>query len=363
MDEARSRPTVAVTGAGGLIGRRLVAALAAHEAVGDVVAVDLAVPTGTPAGVHGRAADVRDPDALRRAFAGVDVVVHLAFQLDPLRDEAAMRAVNVDGSRHVAEAAAAAGVDHLVVASSATAYGAHRDNAVPLPESAPLRAPASFPYAAHKAEVERWLASWSGEPGRPGLTVLRPAIVAGPGVDNFISAQLDAPRFPVVRGHAPPLQFVHLDDVVAAFVHVVVGRHLGVFNVASEGWLTLDEVTAILGRRRLELPEEVAHSLVDVLWRARLSAAPPGQLPYIMHPWILDVSALVATGWRPAHSNRDALAALAADHADRLALGPLHTTRSGVRRAVASGAGLLALAAGVAWRRRRAARRDDTERA
>ena len=337
MDQPPSdAPTVAVTGAGGLIGRALVDALVADPRIGTVVAVDRVALHDLPPRVPSRRADVRDRAALSTAFADVDAVIHLAFQVDPLHDEASMRAVNVTGSRNVAEVAAEVGVGHLVVASSATAYGAHPDNPVPLREDAPLRAPAAFPYAAHKAEVERWLATWSAasEP-RPTLTVLRPAMVAGPGVDNFITAQLDAPRFPVVRGHAPPFQFVHVDDVASAFVHVVAERVAGTYNLASEGWLSLDEVTAILGRRRLDVPEEVAHGLADLLWRARLSPSPPGQLPFVMHPWILDVTALVATGWQPRHSNRDALAALAAEHTDRVALGPLQGSRRVLRRAAA----------------------------
>ena len=345
-----------MTGAGGLIGRALIAALAEHEDVDRVIAADRVPLHDLPPSVEARLADVRDPAALRRAFDGVDAVVHLAFQVDPLHDEAAMRVVNVDGSRHVAEQAQAAGCDHLVVVSSATAYGAHRDNPVPLREPSPLRAPKDFPYAHHKAEVERWLAGWGDAAGRPQLTVLRPAIVTGPGVDNFISAQLDAPRFPVVRGHAPPFQFVHLDDVVEAMVHVVVERLPGTFNVASEGWLSLGEVTAILGRRRVDVPEEVAHGLADVLWRLRLSPSPAGQLPYVMYPWIVDVSALIATGWQPRFSNRDALASLAAEHVDRLALGPLRTSRRALRR-TAAGATLAAASwAGSRWVRRRASR-------
>lgn len=353
MAEVRTGPTVVVTGAGGLIGRRLLSALVAHPDVGRVVATDLpgAVPPGHRREI--RPADVRDRAQLAAAFAGADVVVHLAYQLDPLHDEDRMRAVNVDGSRNVAEVAAAAGVQQLVVASSATAYGAHPDNPVPLTEDQPLRANPTFAYAAHKAEVERDLAVWHRRHPEVELTVLRPAIVAGPGVDNFISRQLDAPRFPTVAGHAPPMQFVHLDDVTRAFAHVVTERVAGTFNVAPPGWLSLDEVTAIIGRRRLELPEEVAHSLAQALWAARLAPAPPGQLPYVMHPWIVAVDRLLATGWKPQHTNRDALASLAAEHADRIALGAWTTSRTGLRL-TAGLAGTAALgAAARAWRRRR----------
>ena len=69
-----------------------------------------------------------------------------------------------------------------------------------------------------KGEVEDWLWGWAGGlPDDVTVTVLRPAIVAGPGVDNFITRQLERPRMPTVTGHQPPLQVVHVDDVVAAF--------------------------------------------------------------------------------------------------------------------------------------------------
>jgi nucleoside-diphosphate-sugar epimerase len=348
--------TVAVTGAEGLIGRRLVDRLLDDADVTRVIGLDVGVPPAAAdrPGLERRRGDVRDP-AIAAAFAGVDVVVHLAFQLNPSRDEAGMHAVNVGGTRNVFEAAASAGVRKVIYVSSAVAYGAHPDNPLPLTEDQPLRANAPFNYAEHKAEIERWLWPWADRHPQLLVTVLRPSIVAGPGVANFISRQLDAPRFNAVRGHKPPIQFVHVDDVASALHHVVQRDLPGVFNVSSVGWLSFDEVTAICGRAVLEIPEELALSLADRLWRLGLGEAPAGQVPYLMHPWVVSVDRLVATGWRPRHSNRDALAEMAAEHADELVIGPIHTRRSRVRNVAlaATVVGALALGAAVTRRRRR----------
>jgi nucleoside-diphosphate-sugar epimerase len=353
--------TVAVTGAEGLIGRRVVDLLLDDPAVGRVVAIDLPGASGPagPArrGLEHRPSDVRDP-AIADALSGADAVVHLAFVLDPSRDEAAMHDVNVGGTRNVLDAARAAQVPKVVYVSSATVYGAHPDNPLPITESQPLRPNTPFSYVEHKAEVERWLPTWSAAGGEGTvLTVLRPSIVAGPGVSNFITRQLDAPRFNAVRGHKPPIQFVHVDDVAAAIVHVVRRDLPGTFNVSSTGWLSFDEVTAISGRKLLQVPEELAFTLADRLWRLGLGEAPSGQVPYLMHPWVVSTDALVATGWRPRHSNRDALAEMAAEHADLLVLGPLRTRRSHVRAAAAVTVVVAAGAVAVVARRRLRARR------
>lgn len=342
---------VAVTGAGGLIGQRLVALLAEDPAVERVLALDVAdqrVPTGVATGV----ADVRDP-AIADRFAGIDALVHLAFQVDPLHDEEAMRQVNVEGTRTTLQAAVDAGVRRLVVASSATVYGAHDDNDVPLTESSPRRPPEEFSYARHKGEVEDWLWGWAGTlPDHVTLSVLRPAIVAGPGVENFITRQLELPRFVTVTGHRPPLQVVHVDDAAAAFALAATDDLPGAYNVAAPGWLSLDEAMAVLGRRTLELPEEVARSLAAGLWRMGVGEAPAGQLPYVMHPWVMDVRRLEAAGWVPQHSNRDALAELAAEHGAYVRLGPVRARRDRLAWGAATAAGLGAAALLARLRRR-----------
>lgn len=341
---------VAVTGVGGLIGRRVVAELDASPEVERIVGLDIRVPEGLHSPkLELRRADVRDV-RFDRYLGDVDAVVHLAFQMDPVQDEAFMHAINVDGTRNVMTGAVVAGVRKIVYVSSGVAYGAHPDNDVPLTEDSPLRANPDFNYAEHKLAVERWLWSWleQEEGDHPDLvvTVLRPSIVAGPGVQNFISRQLEAPRFTVIKGHRPPMQFTHVDDVASALAHAVRVDLPGAYNVSSEGWLSFEEVLAISRRRTVEVGEEVAFQLADRLWRAGLGEAPPGQVHYLMHPWVLSVDKLVSTGWRPKHSNRDALAELVEEHHDFVSFAGVRTQRSTIRRVAGVAVGA-ALALGV----------------
>jgi len=346
--------TVAVTGAAGLLGGALVHALAGRPGIDRIVALDQVLPAELPAGVDVRQADIRDPQ-LSGHLDGADVVVHLAFAFDPMRDEDAMRSINVDGTRNAFDAAVKIGVCKIIYTSSATVYGAHPDNEFPLVESSPLRANPDLSYVRHKGEVEEWLWPWVEQ--HPGLivTVFRPAIVAGPGVQNFISRMLEAPRFVGVAHHQPPVQFAHVDDVVAALVLAVERDLPGAYNVACEGWLSNDEARELLAAKVVEVPEGVAFELADRLWRWGVSEAPAGQVHFIMHPWVVSVDKLRDAGWAPRHSNRDTLLELAAEHRAWVSVGRVRARRRNVRVAAGAAGGLAAIAFARRVSRRRAA--------
>src|SRR6516164_9760461 len=118
--------TVAVTGPTGTFGFGLVPLLQADDRVARIIGI--ARRPFDPA-AHGwtkmeyRQGDVRDADALQRAFAGADVVVHLAFLITGNAARETIRAINVHGTLHAFRAAAAAGARRFVYASSVAAYG------------------------------------------------------------------------------------------------------------------------------------------------------------------------------------------------------------------------------------------------
>jgi UDP-glucose 4-epimerase len=343
---------IAITGVGGTVGRRLVSVLDQDPEVTRIIGIDRRAPEGLSSPkLHFRIGDVRDA-AIGETLRGADVLVHLAFRVDPIHDDQAMRAVNVEGAEALFEAALGAGVAHIVYPSSVVAYGAHPDNDVPLTESSPLRGIPNFPYAEHKLDVERWLAPWVEYHPEVVVTVLRFGALLGPGVDNFITRSFEAPRIPTIRGHQPPLQFLHPEDAVSAVHHAITTRLAGVYNVCADGWLSFDEVTAIIGRGTVEVPEELAYGTVERMWTLGLGEQPPGLLALFTHPWVMTAQKLEATGWRPRHSNRDAVATMAAEHAGYVTLGAVRLRRADIRRTALGLAGVFALLV-WRWRRRR----------
>jgi nucleoside-diphosphate-sugar epimerase len=263
-----------------------------------------------------------------------------------------MRDVNVNGTQNVLRAAGKAGIRKVVYTSSATVYGAHPDNPIPLTEESPLRANLDFSYSAHKLEAEYVVREFKEEYPNSIVTVFRPAIVFGPHVDNAWSHLMEFPVFFGVQGHRPPFQFVHEEDVAGALSWAVHNDLDGPYNLAPDGWLEADEVLAILGRRRVELPEPVAFSVLERLWTMGLAEAPAGMLHYVMYPWVVSGDKLKQAGFTCRHSTFETFREVADKVKGRIRVGNRSLRRDQLV-AGAAAAGLL----GAIFATRRARRR------
>ena len=185
--------SVAVTGASGLVGRHLLPVLAEHPDVERVLGLDVREPERRPRAVEFARVDIAGTE-LKPLLEGIDVVVHLAGVVDPVPDVGLMARVNVEGTRHVLDAAASVGARRVVRISSATVYGAWPNNPVPLTEDAPLRPNPDFSPAVQGAEVERLLAEWRGSHPEVTVTTLRSAPVVGPAPNACPPASCSAGR-------------------------------------------------------------------------------------------------------------------------------------------------------------------------
>jgi UDP-glucose 4-epimerase len=298
-----------ITGGAGYIGSRLVDLLSRREDTEQIVICDLAPPAAYRPKTQFARVDVRDREAVRRALqsSGADALIHLAFILNPSHDEQLMYDVDVNGAHNVLEAAAEAGTSQVLVASSSTAYGAFPDNPVPLTEDDPVRGVSGFPYARHKTESDRLCQLWAAAHPDRVMTIVRPCIVFGPSVDNYIVRLWTKVPFTADAGQLDtPIQFVHEDDVVEAMSALLLGRHAGAFNVAGDGVMTLRECSELIGSPIKKMPLRAYRGLARTMWAARLSEAPPGQIEFALHPWVVSNEKLKrTTGWSPRYSSRE----------------------------------------------------------
>ncbi len=213
--------------------------------------------------------DVMDPASLKEAMQGVDWVFHVAAVADYWRnDPARIYQVNVDGTRHVLEAAEAMGVKRVIFTSSAAAMG-YTDDLHPVDESVRFNFDQHLtPYGHSKflAEAEVYRAI------RRGLdcVILNPTVIVGPGDLNQISSSV---ILEMARGHVPPtvppggVTVIDVRDVAA--MHVAAAERgrtgerylLGAVDLTHKAWLRL--TADAVGRRLnpITLPAWALHPI------------------------------------------------------------------------------------------------------
>jgi UDP-glucose 4-epimerase len=299
-----------ITGGSGYIGSRLVELLARREDTEKIVIADVVPPRGgyRPKTEFERV-DVRDRGAVHSALqrANPDVLVHLAFILNPVHDEGLMYDVDVNGTHNVLEAAAEAEIGQVLVTTSGVAYGAFPDNPDPITEDHPVRGVARFSYARDKTESDRIVQLWALQHPDVVTTIVRPCIVYGPNVDNYLVRLWSKAPMVVDTGNIDShTQFVHEDDVVEAISRLLLGRHAGQFNLAADGLMTRRECAELLGTRVVRLPVWLYRALAKLAWRVRQSEAPPGGIDFELYPWILSNEKVKETlDWTPRYSSRE----------------------------------------------------------
>lgn len=227
---------VLVTGARSLLGGGVARALAAR---GDEVTVFQRRPSGLGSGAapavratgdhgsdpHSRGGvreilgDLADADAVARAAAGQDAVVHLAAKVDVTGAWSDYERINVAGTRTLLRACRDAGVARMVhVSSPSVAHAGSSLVGVPAGAADPQRARGH--YARSKAMAER-LALAADARDELAVLALRPHLVWGPGDTQLvarIARRARAGRLPIIGSGAPLVDTTYVDNAVDALV-------------------------------------------------------------------------------------------------------------------------------------------------
>jgi nucleoside-diphosphate-sugar epimerase len=269
--------TALVTGASGFVGRHLVRLLLERGA-----RVRALVRAGDPElaskGVSLIRGDVGEHTALRDATRGADVVYHLAGRAHILREEAAdplraFRRVNVEGTRALVYAAAAAGVQRFVFVSSAGAVCTHAETVVS--DLTPARP--NGPYGMSKLEAEVVVAELGARLGIATISI-RPSMIYGPGQRGNPQRLFDlvASRLPL------PLGGVHNRRSL-----MYVGNLVHALAVAAPLATTRGESYLVSDSEVVSTPELVRH----------IAVALDSSILLIPMPDWIGRSAATALGW------------------------------------------------------------------
>jgi nucleoside-diphosphate-sugar epimerase len=327
--------TVAVTGPTGDLGLSVVDALEGSRAVKKVVGMARRPFDPAEQGwkkTEYRQGDVQDEASVRDTVKGVDVVVHLAFSVMGEGDRT--RAINVDGSRTVFEAAAAAGVQRICYASSVAAYGFHADSPTWLTEDVPVRGTPEHFYSAQKAEVEAVLAEIMLRRPATHAYVFRPCIVAGPraqmllqempyyrlsgAMPSAVAGLLSSMPMlkPVIPDPGNPMQLVHEKDVASAFLAGVRGLgEPGPYNLAGRGKITMSDIADELGWYSIPVPGLVMSTTAEIVDRMPMAPEAVSWIHAARRPVLMKTDrARDGLKWKPEHTAKATLKQMVAAH-------------------------------------------------
>ncbi len=321
---------VVVTGASGNVGTSVLRSLGREPAVDSILGVARRPPGLDEPKTDWAEADVSSSD-LVPLFRGADAVIHLAWLIQPGRDQELVRATNVEGSERVFDAVAAAGVPALVYASSVGAYSpGPKDRRVD--ESWPTGGIESSFYSRHKAEVERILDRFERDQPSVRVVRLRPALIFKREAASGIRRLFAGPFLPspLVRRELIPVvprterlcfQAVHSHDVGEAYRLAALGDAGGAFNIAAEPVLDADELARLLGARTVSVPARVLRGAAALSYRLRLQPSEPGWLDMGLAVPLMDAGrARDELGWTPRHGAGDSLTELLEGMRDRAGL-------------------------------------------
>lgn len=309
---ANGERSVAITGASGFIGARLLERLLESDSDRRIVVVDIQKPSLEDKRIRFHRVDFTEPTA-DATIAGIlkrercETVVHAAFLSSPSHHSDFAHELQVIGTMHVLHAVAEAKVRKLVLAGTTMSYGAHHTNPNFLTEEHPLRANPRAPSLADRVEAEEEVARFARKNPDTIVTVLRTCWIMGPRVSNFVTRFFSRSIMPTLLGFDPLLQFVHEDDAVEAFERAVEHDFAGVYNIVGSGVLPLSTLLKLGGKPQLPILHVAAYPLADALWMAQLIEAPAPYLDYLRFLWVADGDkARIEMGFEPKYSTKEA---------------------------------------------------------
>ncbi len=264
--------TIAITGIGGFIGRRM--AERAQALGWSVRGLDLAEAALAPLlaqGVDARQGDVTDAQALDALFAGVDLVFHAAAVVAEDGPAALYERVNNQGTRAVCEAARRAGVRRLIHLSSIMVYGFDYPSEVT--EDGPFNVAGNL-YNETKLSSERIALQYNVPERGLGVIVIRPGDVYGAGSVPWVLRPLQMMQrhqFVLPMMGRGLINHVHVDNLIDGILLAHAQDRCGeVFNITDDQATSCREFFAfhlrMLGRSWVPvLPSALVLALVGLM--------------------------------------------------------------------------------------------------
>ena len=305
---------VLITGAAGYLGSLLVERLSETKNDSEpihIIATDIhEKPHFHPkATINYVQLDIRSEEVHKvMATYQIDTVVHLASIVTPGKKSNRELEYSVDvlGTENILKACVSNGVKRIIVSSSGAAYGYHRDNPEWIKEDQPIRGNQEFAYSYHKRLVEQTLAEYRQNHPDLEQVIFRIGTILGETVNNQITALFEKKALIGIFKSDSPFVFIWDQDIIRCFERAVTGNVTGIFNVAGDGKLTIDELAHILNKPVIRIPASIVKFALFILKRLSLTQYGEEQVNFLRYRPVLDNTRLKTVfGYTPTYTTRE----------------------------------------------------------
>ncbi len=297
---------ICVTGSSGYLGSLVIKELAEHPQVNRIVGIDINEPQETLEKLEFHKVDITQK-GLSEVMEGCDLLLHLAFIVEPILDYRRIYEINLHGTTNVFLSAIKAGIKRIVYTSSIAAYGILPDKPEVISLSTPIVKDTRSYYGHTKYLIEKLCDRIEELYPEVSIVRLRPGVVAGANCYNFFN---EFALFPflmdVPHGAAVPL--VHEEGLKDAVIKAIFSEARGAFLVTSPKSLPIKELAKLMNKPCPTLPPSLIYLIGRILWRLRLSKFSMDwfYLLYENRYRSFDISrAKEVLGWEPRRSARE----------------------------------------------------------
>lgn len=306
--------TVVITGTSGFKGARLLKALDEDSRYHSIVAVDYKKPPIETRKARfykldltETMADVSLVDILKKEQC--DTLVHCAFPTTPPKNPAFAHELISIGTMYIFNACAEAKVRKVILASNTEVYGAFPSNPNFLEEDVHQpKAHEQSRFLADKIDAEKQALKYAKKYPDRVVSILRFGTMLGPTINSYKTRFLRRPIIATMLGFDPLIQFLHEDDMLAAFMLTLEKDIGGIFNIVGDGVLPLSRIIKILGRTNIKLPQIGFKTMVQFFWTLDLAPAPASHVNFLRYLCVADgAKAKKVLGFVPRFSTKEAL--------------------------------------------------------
>ncbi len=200
--------------------------------------------------------------------------------------------LSVMGTNRILDLSLRFNVKKLIILSTFHVYGALPDNTIFLPEDAPLRASMKHSELRDVVEMDQICTNWMWKyQDTMSTIVLRPCNIIGSQISNTMSKYLTSSYAIRPIDYNPVFQFIHEFDMATVLARACTDLPTGIYNVATDDFISLNDALDIVGSKGIPFPISVAAPLNQLLKKINLDI-PTYLIDYLKNSCLISNSSL-----------------------------------------------------------------------